>query len=138
MIHTDDAASAFVAVAEQPKNGVWHIVDKRIGHRARVPWGIRLAAGRAPSAPYSHLAGEMDCGRASSRLFHTVDADDQCAAQTRFRLDAALRHVPRRARPDRRRVENRICGQCRRASCGRLKGQGCPAAQGQLSRNNGT
>src|SRR5712664_3506355 len=27
MIQTDDAASAFVAVAEQPKNGVWHVVD---------------------------------------------------------------------------------------------------------------
>jgi len=27
MIHTDDAASAFVTVAEQPRNGVWHVVD---------------------------------------------------------------------------------------------------------------
>jgi len=30
MIHTDDAASAFVAVAEQPKNGVWHVVDNEL------------------------------------------------------------------------------------------------------------
>ena len=30
MIHTDDAASAFVAVAEQPRNGVWHIVDNEL------------------------------------------------------------------------------------------------------------
>src|ERR1700682_3721936 len=30
MIHTDDAASAFVAVAEQPKNGVWHVVDDEL------------------------------------------------------------------------------------------------------------
>jgi 2-alkyl-3-oxoalkanoate reductase len=30
MIHTDDAASAFVAVAEQPKNGVWHLVDNEL------------------------------------------------------------------------------------------------------------
>jgi nucleoside-diphosphate-sugar epimerase len=30
MIHTDDAASAFVTVAEQPKNGVWHVVDNEL------------------------------------------------------------------------------------------------------------
>jgi len=30
MIQTDDAASAFVAVAEQPKNGVWHVVDNEL------------------------------------------------------------------------------------------------------------
>jgi 2-alkyl-3-oxoalkanoate reductase len=30
MIHTDDAASAFMAVVEQPKNGVWHVVDNEL------------------------------------------------------------------------------------------------------------
>ena len=30
MIHTDDAASAFVTVAEQPRNGVWHVVDNEL------------------------------------------------------------------------------------------------------------
>ena len=30
MIHSDDAASAFVAVAEQPRNGVWHVVDNEL------------------------------------------------------------------------------------------------------------
>src|ERR1700694_5306151 len=30
MIHTDDAASAFVAAVEQPKNGVWHVVDNEL------------------------------------------------------------------------------------------------------------
>jgi len=30
MIHTDDAASAFVAVAEQPRNGVWNVVDNEL------------------------------------------------------------------------------------------------------------
>ena len=30
MIHSDDAASAFVAVVEQPKNGVWHVVDNEL------------------------------------------------------------------------------------------------------------
>jgi nucleoside-diphosphate-sugar epimerase len=30
MIHTDDAASAYVVAAEKPKSGVWHIVDNEL------------------------------------------------------------------------------------------------------------
>jgi len=30
MIHTDDAASSYVAAAEKPKTGVWHIVDNEL------------------------------------------------------------------------------------------------------------
>jgi nucleoside-diphosphate-sugar epimerase len=30
MIHTDDAASAYVAAAEKPTNGVWHVVDNEL------------------------------------------------------------------------------------------------------------
>jgi nucleoside-diphosphate-sugar epimerase len=30
MIHTDDAASAYVAVAEHAKNGIWHVVDNEL------------------------------------------------------------------------------------------------------------
>ena len=30
LIHTDDAASAYVAVAEKPMSGVWHIVDNEL------------------------------------------------------------------------------------------------------------
>jgi nucleoside-diphosphate-sugar epimerase len=30
LIQTDDAASAFVTVAEQPKKGVWHVVDNEL------------------------------------------------------------------------------------------------------------
>jgi nucleoside-diphosphate-sugar epimerase len=30
MIHSDDAASAYVAAAEKPKTGVWHIVDNEL------------------------------------------------------------------------------------------------------------
>jgi len=30
MIHTDDAASAYVLVAEQPRIGVWHVVDNEL------------------------------------------------------------------------------------------------------------
>jgi nucleoside-diphosphate-sugar epimerase len=30
MIHTDDAASAYVAAAEKPQSGVWHIVDNEL------------------------------------------------------------------------------------------------------------
>ena len=30
MIHTDDAVSAYVIVAEQPRDGVWHVVDNEL------------------------------------------------------------------------------------------------------------
>jgi nucleoside-diphosphate-sugar epimerase len=30
MIHTDDAASAYVVVAEKPNSGIWHIVDNEL------------------------------------------------------------------------------------------------------------
>jgi 2-alkyl-3-oxoalkanoate reductase len=30
MVHTDDVASAYVAAAEHPKSGVWHIVDNEL------------------------------------------------------------------------------------------------------------
>jgi 2-alkyl-3-oxoalkanoate reductase len=30
MIHTDDAASAYLTAAEQPRNGVWHVVDNEL------------------------------------------------------------------------------------------------------------
>ncbi len=30
MIHSDDAASAYVLFAEQPRNGVWHVVDNEL------------------------------------------------------------------------------------------------------------
>ncbi|HWZ55879.1 MAG TPA: NAD-dependent epimerase/dehydratase family protein [Verrucomicrobiae bacterium] len=30
IIHTDDAASAFMAAAEKPTNGIWHIVDNEL------------------------------------------------------------------------------------------------------------
>src|SRR5207247_4259468 len=63
LIHTDDAASAFVTAAEAPKPGVWHVVDdrpvtlveflgemaKRLGARPprRMPrWLARMLRGR--------------------------------------------------------------------------------------------
>jgi nucleoside-diphosphate-sugar epimerase len=30
MVHTDDAASAYVLVAEHPRNGAWHVVDNEL------------------------------------------------------------------------------------------------------------
>ena len=30
MIHTDDAANAYLTAAEQPRNGVWHVVDNEL------------------------------------------------------------------------------------------------------------
>jgi nucleoside-diphosphate-sugar epimerase len=64
MIHTDDAASAFVAIAEQPKNGVWHVVDNElVTVRAFLgEFAARLAARpprRVPAWLAGWLAGEQ-------------------------------------------------------------------------------
>jgi nucleoside-diphosphate-sugar epimerase len=64
MIHTDDAASAFVAVAEQPKNGVWHVVDNEpVTVRAFLEeFAVRLGARpprRVPAWLAGWLAGEQ-------------------------------------------------------------------------------
>jgi nucleoside-diphosphate-sugar epimerase len=64
MIHTDDAASAFVAVAEQPKNGVWHVVDNElVTVRALLgEFAIRLGAPpprRVPAWIAKWMAGEQ-------------------------------------------------------------------------------
>jgi nucleoside-diphosphate-sugar epimerase len=48
MIHTDDAASAFVAAAENPKSGVWHIVDNEL---VEVRTFLKEFAARLRAAP---------------------------------------------------------------------------------------
>jgi nucleoside-diphosphate-sugar epimerase len=65
MIHTDDAASVFTAVTEQPKNGVWHVVDNElITVRAfLVEFAARLGAlppRRVPTWLARWMAGERD------------------------------------------------------------------------------
>ena len=64
MIHTDDAASAYVAAAEQPRSGVWHVVDNElVTVRAFLEtFAERLAAPRPRRAPAwlaRLLAGEQ-------------------------------------------------------------------------------
>ena len=64
MIHADDAASAFVAAAEQPKNGVWHVVDNElVTVRAFLgEFAVRLGARpprRVPTWLARWLAGEQ-------------------------------------------------------------------------------
>ena len=64
MIHTDDVASAFVAAAEQPRSGVWHVVDNElVTVRAFLEaFAERLGAPRPRRAPAwiaRFLAGEQ-------------------------------------------------------------------------------
>jgi nucleoside-diphosphate-sugar epimerase len=63
MIHTDDAASAFVTVAEQPKNGVWHVVDNELVSVRTLLEGLASRLGappprRAPSWLARWIAGD--------------------------------------------------------------------------------
>lgn len=64
MIHTDDAASAYVAAAEKPRPGVWHIVDnENVSVRAFLEsFAERLGAPRPRHVPVwlaRLLAGEL-------------------------------------------------------------------------------
>jgi nucleoside-diphosphate-sugar epimerase len=63
MIHTDDAASAYVAAAEKPTSGVWHIVDNELVQVGAflTEFAARLgapAARRVPAWLAKWLAGE--------------------------------------------------------------------------------
>jgi len=63
MIHTDDVASAFVTVAEQPRNGIWHVVDNEpvTVRELLLAWASRLGARpprRVPVWLAKWLAGE--------------------------------------------------------------------------------
>jgi nucleoside-diphosphate-sugar epimerase len=53
VIHTDDAASAYVVAAEKPRSGVWHVVDNElVSVRAFLEWFAgRLGASRPRNAP---------------------------------------------------------------------------------------
>jgi nucleoside-diphosphate-sugar epimerase len=52
MIHTDDAASAYVTVAEQPRNGVWHVVDNELAAARDL---IETLASRLGARPPRHV-----------------------------------------------------------------------------------
>ena len=105
MIHTDDVASAYVAAAEHPKSGVWHIVDNEPVQVRRIPERFCRASGRARAAPRSRVAGEMAGRRAGGGVFHEIHAHNERALPPRFWLDAALSDVPRRPSSNCRRVE---------------------------------
>ena len=64
MIHTDDAASAYVAALEKPKSGIWHIVDNELVpvRTYLTEFAARLGAPNPRSAPVwlaRWLAGEQ-------------------------------------------------------------------------------
>ncbi len=87
LIHTDDAASAFVTAAEAPKTGVWHVVDDRpvpltefLGELAK-----RLDA-RPPRRMPRWLA-RMFLGRYGARLLSSSFS----TSNARFRRDFGWR-----------------------------------------------
>jgi nucleoside-diphosphate-sugar epimerase len=57
MIHTDDAASAYVILAEQPREGVWHVVDdERVTVRQFLEGFASRLGARAPRRTPAWLA----------------------------------------------------------------------------------
>ena len=105
IIHTDDAASAYVAAAEKPRSGVWHIVDNELVE-VRVylkEFASRLGAPaprRVPVWLARWLAGEQ-----AIAYFTKSTRTTNAKLPPRFRLDAALSDLPRRPRSNCSRVE---------------------------------
>ena len=105
MIHTDDAASAFVHAAEKPTSGVWHIVDNELVEVRSFLKRIRRAPGSARTAPRSRITREIAHRRPDHRILHAVHKNNERALPPRFRLETALPDVQGRPRSSRCRVE---------------------------------
>ena len=61
MIHTDDAASAYVTVAEHPRNGVWHVVDNELVAVRDLLEALASRLGARPPRHVPKVARKMVC-----------------------------------------------------------------------------
>ncbi len=107
MIHTDDAASAYVAAAEKPTSGVWHIVDNELVEMRTFleEFAARLGTPsprRVPKWLARWLAGEQ-----AVEYFTRSTRTTNARFRSDFSLDVALSDVSRRPRSDNRGVERR-------------------------------
>src|SRR5207249_782826 len=68
LIHTDDAASAFVTAAEAPKPGVWHVVDDRPVTLVEFLGEMAKRLGARPPRRMPRWLARMFLGRYGTRL----------------------------------------------------------------------
>ena len=82
-LHAEDAASAFVAAAEWPKSGVWHVVDDRPASLSEFLGVLARKLGSRPPRRLSRSLARLVLGRYTADLL----ASSFPTSNTRFRLD---------------------------------------------------
>jgi len=87
MIHTDDAASAFVTAAEAPKTGVWHIVDDRPAPLADFLRKIAKQLDARPPRRMPAWLADLVLGRYGTRILSSSFS----TSNARFRRDFGWR-----------------------------------------------
>jgi len=87
MIHTDDAASAFVTAAETPKTGVWHLVDDRPVPLAEFLGEMARRVDARPPRRMPRWLARMFLGRYGTRLLSSSFS----TSNARFRRDFGWR-----------------------------------------------
>jgi len=87
MIHTDDAASAFVTAAETPKTGVWHLVDDRPVPLAEFLGEMARRVDARPPRRMPRWLARMFLGRYGTRLLSSSFS----TSSVRFRRDFGWR-----------------------------------------------
>ena len=87
MIHTDDAASAFVTAAEAPKTGVWHLVDDRPVPLAEFLGEMARRVDARPPRRMPRWLARMFLGRYGTRLLSSSFS----TSSVRFRRDFGWR-----------------------------------------------
>jgi len=87
LIHTDDAASAFVTAVEAPKTGVWHIVDDRPVPLADYLGEMARRLGARPPRRMPRWLARMFLGRYGTRILSSSFS----TSNARFRRDFTWR-----------------------------------------------
>jgi len=87
MIHTDDAAGAFVTAAEAPKTGVWHIVDDRPVPLAEFLGEMAERVNARPPRRMPRWLARMFLGRYGTRILSSSFS----TSNARFRRDFGWR-----------------------------------------------
>ncbi len=85
LIHTDDAARAFVAAAEAPKTGVWHVVDDRPVSLVDFLGEMAKRLGVRPPRRMPRWLARMFLGRYGTRILSSSFSTSNARFRQEFR-----------------------------------------------------
>lgn len=83
LLHADDAASAFAIASEEPRSGVWHVVDDRPVAMSEYLGTLANLLGARPPRHLPRWAARLVLGRSASNLLSTSFP----TSNARFRAD---------------------------------------------------